>query len=209
MLNWCRFPGKQYKTEALETGIPQRAADVLLTNERGQDKDLSSVLSDLCELIEREIEAFNWLMSLLKEQKRIIGDGELEGFKENLMRQEETIAKARFLKQDRINKMKTIALKLSIPSEGLTMIKLIQSVQEQYSSRLKELRDTLITLAGRINWVTKDNRYLIERSLNTVDKNLKIIVGAAEKNHLYLKQNGPKGSIRSESSVKRILDLTF
>lgn len=157
-----------------------------LETHRDPRQNLGAAISEFCVLVEREIEAFSRLLNALLKQQSLLPGGNLDELKRAVTEQERLVAVAKSLKEDRIAKAEAIAEVLSVPPEEATLSKLVRSVGEQYATRLDELRSTLSVLTGKIDLLSRDNRFLVERSLGLVERNLQILARAGLSDPFYV-----------------------
>jgi len=138
-------------------------------------QNLGTTISEFCLLVEKEIKAFSRLLSALSRQQALIPAGNLDDLKETITEEERLISLVRSLRKDRLAKTEVLADALSLSSGEVTLSTLVRSVGNQYAERLDELRSTLSALVAKIDLLSRDNRFLIERSLNLVERNLQIL----------------------------------
>lgn len=149
-------------------------------------RDLGTTISEFCLLVEREVEAFSRLLNALLRQQDLIPAGNLDELKETITEEERLISLVRSVREDRLAKTAVLADALSLPSGEVSLSRLVRSVGKQYAGRLDELRCTLSDLVERIDLLSKDNRFLIERSLNLVERNLQILARVGLSDPFYL-----------------------
>lgn len=167
-------------------------------------RDLGAAISEFCVLVEKEIAAFSRLLNALLKQQSLILGGNLDDLKENVTEQERLIAIARSLRKDRVARAEAIADTLSLSPGEVTLSKLVRSVGQQYATRLDELRNTLSVLGDKIHLLSRDNRFLIERSLDLVEKNLQILARVGLSDPFYVED--PRAIKTKVSSGLRLVD---
>jgi len=142
---------------------------------------LNSGVSQLIEVIHKEIMCLEKFLSLLSEEQKFLVDSEVDSLRRCIKDQEKTIGEARKLEETRIKLTDSLAEKLKIDKGEINISKLIELVEESYSAKLRELQSTLFALYAKLERQRKKNEFLIKQSMKYVDKSMKIFMGLEEK----------------------------
>jgi hypothetical protein len=143
---------------------------------------LNSLVSHLIEVINKEVVCLEKFLSLLSEEQKFLVDSEVDSFRRCIKDQEMTIGEARKLEQTRIRLTDSLAEKLKMDKGEMNISKLIELVEESYSTKLRELQSTLFILYGKLERQRRKNEFLIKQSIKYVDKSMKIFSDLEEKN---------------------------
>lgn len=170
----------------------------LKKNEHFADNDYDEVgllIQDLSQIVEKEIGAFQVLLDALMEQQYSILEGDAMSVSLSSEEVERIVGRTKKLEHERRGKSEEISQQLNSES-ALTISQIIPLVENKYANRLKELKETFLSLAEKIQNTNKRNRFLLENSLKFVDKSLKILIQSQGREVAY----GRNGKIESHSS---------
>lgn len=138
---------------------------------------MHSQVSQLIEVINKEILCLEKFLALLSEEQKFLVEDEVDSLRKSIEEQEKTIGDARKLEDARIKLTDSLAEKLKIDKGEVKLSKLIELVEESYSTKLRELQSTLSTLYAKLERQRKKNEFLIKQSMKYVDKSMKIFLG--------------------------------
>jgi uncharacterized protein YeeX (DUF496 family) len=142
---------------------------------------LSSLVSQLIQVIKREIVCLERFLTLLSEEQRALVENDVDSLQKSIEDQEKTIWDARKLEEDRINLTDRLAEKLKIDKDQVNISKLIELVEESYSTKLRELQSTLSSLYAKLERQRKKNEFLIKQSMRCVDQSIKVFLDLNKK----------------------------
>lgn len=137
--------------------------------------DLSPVVQELTQIVEREVKAFQSLLEALVAQQQSIIKGDALSVSISSEEVERIVARTKELERERTGKSREITKQLDVEKE-LTLTQLIPLVEERYADRLQELKEMVIHLSKKIQTTNERNRFLLENSLRFVDKSLRILM---------------------------------
>jgi uncharacterized protein YeeX (DUF496 family) len=134
-------------------------------------------VSQLIEVINKEILCLENFLTLLSEEQKFLVENDVDSLRRSIEEQEKTIRDERKLEQVRIKLTDALAEKLKIDKGEVNIPKLIELVEESYSTKLRELQSTLSSLYANLERQRKKNEFLIKQSMKYVDKSIKIFLG--------------------------------
>jgi len=164
---------------------------------------LNRAVSQLVEVIRQEVICLEKFLTLLAEEQKCLVDNEVDSLRRCIQDQEKTIGEAQKLEEARIKLTDSLAERLKIDKGEVNMSKLIELMEESYSTKLRELQSILFTLYAKLERQRKKNEFLIKQSMKYVDKSMKIFLGLEEED-----RSGPpfwekNRNIHSENVVGR------
>jgi hypothetical protein len=134
-------------------------------------------VSQLIEVINSEILCLERFLTLLSEEQRFLVEKDIDSLRKSIEEQESTIRDQRELEEARIKLTDSLAGKLKIDKGEVNISKLIELVEESYSTELRELQGTLASLYAKLERQRKKNEFLIKQSMKYVDKSIKVFLG--------------------------------
>lgn len=138
---------------------------------------MSSVVSQLIEVINRETKCLEKFLTLFAEEQKYLVENDVDSLRRCVEDQERTMRDAGQLEDKRIRLTDSLAEHLKIDKGKVNLSKLTDLVEESYSSRLRELQSTLSSLYARLERQRKKNEFLIKQSMKYVDRSIKIFSG--------------------------------
>ena len=100
---------------------------------------MSSLVSQLIEAINRESKCLEKFLTLLSEEQKFLVENDVDSLRSSIGDQEKAIRDARKLEDERIKLTDSLAEKLKIDKGEVNISKLIELVEESYSTKLREL----------------------------------------------------------------------
>ncbi len=116
-------------------------------------------------------------LTLLSEEQKFLVENDVDSLRRSIEDQKKAIRDARKLEEARIKLTDSLAEELKIDKGEVNISKLIELVEESYSTKLRELQSTLSSLYARLERQKKKNEFLIKQSMKYVDKSIKIFLG--------------------------------
>jgi len=166
---------------------------------------LHSQVSQLIEVINKEVLCLEKFLALLSEEQKFLVEDEVGFLRKSIEEQEKTIWEARKLEETRIKLTDSLAEKLKIDKGEVKLSKLIELVEESYSTKLRELQSTLTTLYTKLERQRKKNEFLIKQSMKYVDKSMKIFLGLERKDPGYSISLKERNKVTSEKVVEQVV----
>ena len=138
---------------------------------------MSSLVSQLIEAINRESKCLEKFLTLLSEEQKFLVENDVDSLRSSIGDQEKAIRDARKLEDERIKLTDSLAEKLKIDKREVNISKLIELVEESYSTKLRELQNTLSSLYAKLERQRKKNDFLIKQSMKYVDRSINTFLG--------------------------------
>ena len=149
---------------------------------------MEHVLSNLTELVEREVQAFRDLLSLLAQQRDCIVNRRIDDLRSTVEQEESLIEVTRDLERRRREQVEILSNRLGSPVQSMTLAQVIQAVEGTYAVRLSELRDSLLAMMRKLQTSNERNRFLIEHTLGYVDHHIHLLTGQGAQGTPYTRQ---------------------
>ena len=138
---------------------------------------MSLQVSQLIEVINKEILCLEKFLILLTEEQKFVVENDIDSLQRSVEEQEKTIRDERKLEDERIKLTDSLAEKLKIDKTDVNISRLIELVEESYSTKLRELQSTLASLYAKLERQRKKNEFLIKQSMKYLDKSINIFSG--------------------------------
>ena len=138
---------------------------------------MNTLVSQLIEVINKEISCLERFLTLLSEEQEFLVEKDIDSLRKSIEEQEKTIQDERKLEEARIKLTDSLAGNLKIDKEEVNISKLIELVEESYSTELRQLQSTLASLYAKLERQRKKNEFLIRQSMKYVDKSIKVFLG--------------------------------
>ena len=152
------------------------------------------MLSDLCDLLNREFELCQALLGLLQRERQVVVDCAVEELIQINKEKENLVLKVRILEQSREAILEKLAHRLNLPSEGLTLSVLEERLQEPFAGELRVLRSNLSSILQSIRDVNEGNRVFLQHSVDFVKGSLALIRYLTVSSPMYMASGSVSGS---------------
>jgi len=166
---------------------------------------MEEIIRELVQTVSKEIDAFNRLLSTLRNKQKAIVEGELEKLKNHVDDENKLITETKGLEADRISTTQALAEELSLSSATPKLTDIIDNVESKYAERLREQRDLLKSILGEIRDLNDNNQFLINYSLSFIENNMRMIMTGKEELPVYRKDGSKHPSVENP----RMLDQTL
>lgn len=146
---------------------------------------MSAWASKLIEVINQEITCLENFLTLLSEEQKFLVENDVNSLRRSLGDQGKVVRDAQKLENERIRLTDSLAKELKIDKGKVNISKLIELVEESYSTKLRELQSTLSSLYAKLERQRKKNEFLIKQSMKYVDKSMNIFLDLEGKELSY------------------------
>ncbi len=163
---------------------------------------MEAIVEELITIISREIEAFNKLLSTLHEKQRAIVEGEIERLNASVKEEGAIATETRNLEAKRIQSSKRLAQELAMENLNPKLSEIIEKVEQKYAQRLHEQRELLRAMIQKVQLMSKNNQFLLNYSLNYIEKSMEILLTGGDPLKIYKKD----GKVRTDIRKKKVLD---
>ena len=151
----------------------------------------------LIELLEKETATFRLLLASLEAEQQALVQNDTQGLEETVETQKALTQRAATQERDRVNIVRQIAAMVGEGSQVLTIVRLIDLLDAPFADRLRNQRETLVSLQDNLRQTNRQNSLLLKQSMRYVDKTLQVIAGATASGNLY----GGSGKTESPASA--------
>ena len=133
---------------------------------------MGTLLSELIAILEKEIELHKELLSFLHKDRGLLVDLCIDGIFENNKKKETCILKIKMLEGSRSSLINRLSQHYAIPSQELTLSKIVSLIEEPYRSTLDTARSILTALMKSIREVNQGNCLIVKDSLYYANRSL-------------------------------------
>ncbi|MFQ5649060.1 MAG: flagellar protein FlgN [bacterium] len=163
---------------------------------------MEAIVEELIEIIAKEIHAFSSLLEILHEKQRAIVEGEIERLNVSVENETELASETKSLESERIKRSRTLAKQLEMENLNPKLSEIIEKVEKRYAKRLQEQRELLRNLVERIQHMNKNNQFLLNHSLNFIEKSMEVLLTSSDPVKVYRKD----GKLRKGLQKMNVLD---
>lgn len=157
-------------------------------------------MEELTAIIAREIEAFDKLLKTLHDKQRAIVEGEIDRLNSSVEEEGELASATKALEVERMDRSRKLAKKLSMENLNPKLSEIIERVEEKYAQRLRGQRDLLKSLIGKVQILNQNNQFLLNYSLNYIEKSMEILLTENKPANIYRKDG------KVEKKVRKVFD---
>lgn len=140
-------------------------------------------------VLEKEYEQYRRIFELVKQEQTVLANADINGLEENLRNQQVLIQAINKLESKRLQELKVIGVYLEAVPEKLKLSTIVENVPEDLSQQLVDLERKFKSVLQEILKINKSNKFLINRSLQFIDKNIQVFFGAMEEKGVYTPNN--------------------
>lgn len=133
------------------------------------------LLTDLSDLLGKELDAYRSLLSLLQKERRIVVECSVEELIQANKEKENLVLKIRILDQSREAILEGLADTMGLSRDGLTLSALEQRLKGPLATQLRTLRSELSAILKSIRDVNEENRVFLQHSVDFVKGSLALI----------------------------------
>ena len=161
---------------------------------------MEAILEELTAIIAREIEAFDKLLKTLHDKQRAIVEGEIDRLNSSVEKEGELASETKALEVERIDRSRRLAKELSMENLNPKLSEIIERVEKKYAQRLRGQRDLLKSLIGKVQTLNQNNQFLLNYSLNYIEKSMEILLTGNKQANIYRKDG------KVEKEVRKVFD---
>lgn len=146
---------------------------------------LDKHVESLAGILDKEYKLYKQVLDLVMNEQRTLVNVDMEGLEENLQKQQKLQAKISKLEAKRIEELEVIGIFLGSLPERLRLSAIAQNVEPELGEKLVTQGEHFKSIISEILRLNKSNKYLIDRSLQFIEKNVQAFFGAIEDKGLY------------------------
>ena len=162
---------------------------------------MEPLVAELTDIIQKEIDLFTQLLETLEEEQRALVTQQVDRIEELSRRKHELAEHSGKLEVVRIALVEKLAADLQEEPGSVTLKNLVDQVRDPHANRLREMRETLITVHERIRRANRQNSALIRQSMKYIDKSLQILSGGEGQTGIYQQSGKIAGGSTSGKGV--------
>ena len=137
--------------------------------------DLEYLLTDLSDVLGRELDTYRSLLSLLQKEREIVIDFSTEDLIQTNKEKESLVLKIRILEESRVALLEKLAARMGVSAEALTLSVLEERAKEPFATQLKTHRSNLLAILQSIREVNEGNRLFLQHSADFIKGSLALI----------------------------------
>ncbi len=141
---------------------------------------MGSLLRELNDLIESEIDLYNKFIFLLQKQWDAISNYSLDSLKEIVAKKEIRVQQMQQLEKKRSALMERIARLRGVPEKDLTLKKIVQTTVNPIRVQLSQSRETLLSQITTINKLHEAIKGLMDHSSLSLKKSMAFVHSKSE-----------------------------
>lgn len=155
-----------------------------------------ALYSDLVQNIEQMIKVYRHLLDVMRREKQILIDADLNQLNENNQNKEKVLIKLRGLDARRLQLVSEIASSVEIKKEDPKLLDLAIHFGGDQGDKLRNLHSVLVLLLKRIQEYNVQNEQLIKSALDNVTGTLKNLKNTLIEKNTYEK----KGKLKEQKN---------
>jgi len=167
-------------------------------------ESLEKHVKKLSEIIEKEYTLYKEVFKLVKEEQTVIVNADLDSLTANLRKQQIMMDKINKLETKRLQELEVLAIYLGTTPENLKISYIASKTPGECGVELSEKETKFKSLIEEILKLNRSNQFLINNSLQFLDKNIQVFFGAIDTNKGIYKN--PKTKSVAEAPRKRLLN---
>ena len=140
-------------------------------------------------IIEKEYEQYKRVFDLVRQEQKILVNADIDALEGNLREQQEIIRTINKLEAKRLREIEVIGVYLGVVPEKLKISNIAQNTPGELSRNLTDIERKFKSVLQEILKINKSNKFLINSSLQFIDKNIQVFFGTVEDKGLYSPEN--------------------
>jgi len=140
-------------------------------------------------IIEKEYEEYKRVFELVRKEQKILVNADIATLEGNLREQQKIICNINKLETKRLKEIEVVGIYLGVAPEKLKISDIAQNIPGELSRNLTNLERKFKSVLQEILKINKNNKFLINRSLQFIDENIQVFFGAVEDKGLYSPEN--------------------
>lgn len=166
-------------------------------------ESLEKHIKKLSKILGGQYNLYGKVFDLIKAETNILINANLDALTGNLQMQQVFLAQINKLEKNRIEEMEIISIFLGANPVGLKLAYVAANAPGEYSKILSSQEVKFKSLMEEIIKLNKSNKFLINNSLQYLDKNIQAFFGCIKETGLYSK---PNRSLKKKKMASSLLD---
>jgi len=164
---------------------------------------VDALVTELGELLTQEIALHKHLLALLHKEKEFLIDLSTEEILENTKKKETCTLKIKMLEESRSVLVKQLSQHCGVPSEELTLSKIVSLIKEPQRSTLNATRSTLTSLIESIKEANQHNCLVVKDALHYCRRSLDFLYSSSAASPTYVNGGRIKDPARFGSLLSK------
>ena len=164
---------------------------------------MDALITELGELLTQEIALHKHLLALLHKEKEFLIDLSTEEILENTKKKETCTLKIKMLEESRSVVVKQLSQHCDVPSEELTLSKIVSLLKEPQRSTLDDTRSTLTSLIESIQEANQHNCLVVKDALHYCRRSLDFLYSSSAASPTYVHGGRIKDTARFGSLLSK------
>ena len=164
---------------------------------------MESLLNDLRSLLDRQVENLKILEEVLGRQRDCLVKRDVQGIVDSISEQEQYLERIQRIETDPARLVTEIAGVLGIENSAITFNELSENLDPDVGAELRGTGDAIRETLDKIGRVNRENKKLIERSLDFVHDMLGTISGKGGVARTYEASGNMKARVQERTLVDR------
>lgn len=165
---------------------------------------MESLLNDLRTLLARQVENLKTLEEVLGRQRTCLVQRDVPGIVASIQEQEEHLRRIQRIEESRHRLMRDLAGMLGLSPGRVTLRELSESLDPDVGGELRATAEAARATLDKIGRVNRENRRLIERSLEFIHQTLGALQGRVPPARTY----ESTGALRPREQSRTLVDRT-
>jgi flagellar biosynthesis/type III secretory pathway chaperone len=147
---------------------------------------MRKTLADLCDLLQEQKEVLENMLTLSKEERQIIIDGQSDKLEDVIRLELKELSKLGAVEKKRLALQKVIAEELGLQEGELTVSKIAEKTEPEEREAITKLQTEIMPLIEEHSAINMENRELIKAHLEYSETMLELMVGSEDPlNNMY------------------------
>lgn len=165
---------------------------------------MEALLNDLRTLLARQVESLKTLEEVLAEQRECLVKRDVPGIVRSIATQEEYLKRIQRMEESRLRLVRELARVLGIEPAGATIREISENLDPDVGKELRATAEAARETLEKVGRVNRENRRLIERSLEFVHEMLGALQGRRPSGRTYT----PAGGLKPRDQIRTLVDRT-
>ena len=155
----------------------------------------------LISCLEQLVKVYRLLLTVVRNEKQILIDSNLEELTENNKTKEATLIKLKSLETQRMKYARDLAEVCGGDTDAPRLLEIATFFEGQESVKLRNLHSVLDLLVRRVNEINQENEVLVKNALSTISGAMDSIRDTLTEKPVYGQKGGMKSSKSSDGSL--------
>lgn len=165
-------------------------------------ESLEKHIRSLVEVLEEEYNLYCEVFTLIKEEQSVLVEVNIDALERNLRKQHTLSARINDLEKSRLDELEVIGIYLGMEHGKLKLATIAGYTDDpDLKELLLKLSESFKSVLCEIMRLNRANRFLIDRSLQFIEKNVQVFFGALEEKGLYQPVSSKTGKLTRKNRM--------